>query len=218
MTTKAPKTVHAVHPPEPAPAPPAAQPGAPIEPVQQQQGVWWGVYSGGVDESYCERFAKNFAAMTMTAGVTHVHLLMQCLGGFVGSGVFLHNLIRTAPFPMTIYNGGQIASAGVTAYLGAGHRVASRYSAFMLHRAGIAPMFSNATKLSRTVGMLNIDDERSLAIVRDRSNLPNEVWAEMEYHDVHLSAAEAVKYGIAHEIGEFTPPLGTKLFDFLYAG
>ena len=33
-----------------------------------------------------------------------------------------------------------------------------------------------------------------------------------EHHDVYLTGEEAVKYGIATELGEFAPPLGTQVY------
>jgi ATP-dependent protease ClpP protease subunit len=207
--------------PEPAPTPSAVEPlpdidGPPDVGPVPDPGVIYAVYAGPIDGNMSPLFAHNFSILT-NSNLKYVHLLLQSLGGFVGDGVFMYNVLRSAPFGVTVYNSGQVASAGAIAYLGCQHRVASRFSAFMLHRAQMAPPFSNSTKLQRAADVLIWDDERTSAIIRENTALTDEMWHSLEHHDITLSGEDAVKYGIAHEVGEFAPPLGTKLFDLLYA-
>ena len=37
----------------------------------------------------------------------------------MGDGIFIYNLLKTTPLEITVYNSGQVASAGVLAFLGA---------------------------------------------------------------------------------------------------
>ena len=60
---------------------------------------------------------------------------------------------------------------------------------------------------------LALDDERTDAILRKHLSFPENLWTQLEYHDLYLSAEEAVKYGIAEEVAEFAPPLGMKIFN-----
>jgi ATP-dependent protease ClpP protease subunit len=58
----------------------------------------------------------------MGAKVKHVHALFQSAGGYVEDGVFFYNFLRSIPIELTLYNVGQISSAGVIAYLRARNR------------------------------------------------------------------------------------------------
>jgi ATP-dependent Clp protease protease subunit len=151
----------------------------------------------------------------MGAKVKHVHLLFQTAGGYVGDGVFLYNLFRTIPIELTLYNAGQISSAGVVAYLGAKHRKTTRNATFMLHRSASNQQFATAAKLAHAAKSLILDDERTEAIVREHIKFPSELWDKIEHHDVYVSGEEAVKFGLADEIAEFAPPLGTQVYNIL---
>ena len=44
------------------------------------------------------------------------------------------------------------------------------------------------------------------------SDRPPEKWSYFDHHDLWFSAEDAVRFGIADEIAEFDPPVGTTLF------
>jgi ATP-dependent Clp protease, protease subunit len=125
--------------------------------------------------------------------------------------------ISSAPYPfeLTLYNVGQISSAGVTAYLGAKHRKTTANATFMLHRSTNSPQFATAAKLAHAAKSLVLDDERTETIVREHVKFPPELWDALAHHDVYVSGKEAIKFGIAHEVGEFAPPAGTQVFNLL---
>jgi hypothetical protein len=41
---------------------------------------------------------------------------------------------------------------------------------------------------------------------------PEDEWATLDNQDVYFSGEEAVKNGIANEIGEFSPPRGSRIY------
>jgi ATP-dependent protease ClpP protease subunit len=43
--------------------------------------------------------------------------------------------------------------------------------------------------------------------------MPRNKWAHFDHNDLWFSAEEAVQFGIADEIAEFAPPVGTKLYN-----
>src|ERR1700745_346826 len=122
------------------------------------------IFCGGIDQANAQK-AVNGLAQAMGGKAKHVHLLFQSAGGYVGDGVFLYNLFRTIPIEITLYNAGQISSAGVLAYLGANSRVTSRTATFILHRSTKSPQFATATQLDHAAKTLVLDDERSEMIV-----------------------------------------------------
>jgi ATP-dependent Clp protease, protease subunit len=174
----------------------------------------YAMYCGGIDQPSAQK-TVNSLAVAMGMKVQHVHLLFQSAGGYVGDGVFLYNLFRSIPIELTLYNAGQISSAGVIAYLGANHRKATRNSTFMIHRSTNSPQFATASKLGHVAKTLVLDDQRTETIFHDHVTLPPELLAALEHHDVYVSADEAVQFGIADKIGEFAPPPGTQVYNIL---
>jgi ATP-dependent Clp protease protease subunit len=172
------------------------------------------IYCGAIDQANGQK-AVNSLTLAMGAQVKHVHLLFQSAGGYVGDGVFLYNLLRSIPIETTLYNVGQVSSAGVIAYLGATHRKTTRNATFMIHRSTNSPQFATATKLGHVSKTLVMDDERTETIVRGHVNLPDDLWDAMLHHDVYVSGEEAVAYGIADEVGDFSPPLGIQVYNLL---
>jgi ATP-dependent Clp protease, protease subunit len=176
----------------------------------------YAIFSGATDPVGSERFIHNMTALTHNRLGT-VNVLLQSTGGTVGDGVFLYNCFRSAPFQLVGYNGGQVSSAAVTAYLGFPRRVVSKHATFMIHRSYTNQQFGNSTRLQRTAESLVLDDNRTEAILRENASLPDDLWDIWRHHDLHISAEDAVRYGIAHEIGDFTPPPNRALYDFLFS-
>lgn len=190
----------------PAPTPPPTPAPAPQE--------IFAVYCGAIDQANSQK-TVNSLTVAMGMKVQHVHLLFQSAGGYVGDGVFLYNFFRSIPIELTLYNAGQISSAGVIAYLGSNRRKTTRSATFMIHRSTNSPQFATSTKLGHVAKSLVLDDQRTEAIVRAHVNLPPEMQTALEYHDVYVSGEEAVQFGIADEIGEFAPTLGTQVYNLL---
>ena len=185
----------------------------PEEEAQLPEDIY-AIYCGGIDQANAQKAVKG---LTTAIGmkVKHVHLLFQSAGGYVGDGVFLYNLLRSIPIETTLYNVGQISSAGVIAYLGATHRKTTANATFMIHRSTNSPQFATATKLGHVSKTLVLDDERTERIVRSHVNLPDELWDAMKHHDVYVSGEESVQFGIADGIAEFSPPLGKQVYNLL---
>jgi ATP-dependent Clp protease, protease subunit len=176
--------------------------------------VVYGMFCGGIDQATGQKFV-NTLAIAGNSKVKHIHLLFQSAGGYVGDGVFLYNLFRSIPIELTLYNIGQISSAGVIAYLGAKSRKASKTATFMLHRSTNSPQFATATKLEHISKSLILDDERSETIIREHVNFPPELWTVLHHNDLYLSGDEAVGFGLADGLADFSPPLGTSVFNIL---
>ena len=174
----------------------------------------YAIYCGGIEQANSQK-AVSGLMVAMANNVRHVHLLFQSAGGYVADGVFLYNLFRSIPIELTLYNGGQISSAGVSAYLGAKHRKTTANATFMLHRSTNSTQFATASKLAHVAKSLVLDDERTETIARNHIKFPSELWDALAYHDVYVSGNEAVQYGIADEIGEFSPPLGCQVYNLL---
>jgi ATP-dependent Clp protease protease subunit len=173
----------------------------------------YAIFCGPIEQGVLARFFKNLVETTSERNDGgHLHMLFQSTGGTVGDCVCLHNLFRAYPRVLTLYNAGTIQSGAVTAYLGAASRKASAHAQFMIHRAHCTAQFASITRLESTAVCLRMDDQRTEAILRSRTRLPEEVWGRMATGDVYLSGYDAVAYGLADEIAEFSPPHGTRIY------
>ena len=174
----------------------------------------YAVFCGGIEQATAQKIVNGLTG-AMALKVQHVHVLFQTAGGYIADGVFLYNFFRTIPIELTLYNGGQISSAGVMVFLGARHRKTSPNATFMVHRSTNTAQFATSSKLQHMAKSLILDDQRCETILRDHVNLPPELWAEIEHRDLYISGDEAVSFSMADEIGEFSPPAGTQAYNLM---
>jgi ATP-dependent protease ClpP protease subunit len=183
---------------------PTSQPNAPED--------TYGVFCDDINSGSAGRIVVGVST-AQGGGTKRLHLMFQSWGGFVGDGVMLYNYFRAqSGLEIALYNSGQVASAAVTAYLGAKRRITSKSALFMLHKAQNTQQSAPASRLERVAKNLLLDDARIEAIYRQHIKMPDKLWEEWQYHDVYLTGEEAVDYGIATEIGEFAPPAGFMIY------
>ena len=157
----------------------------------------------------------NGLSVVSAQGTKRIHILFQSWGGFVGDGVFLYNSLRKLPIEVTLYNAGQVASAASLVFLGAHRRKTTANAVFMIHKSANTPERAGADKLKAVTANLTIDDARIEEILRRHLRLPEELWTQFTYHDVYLTGTDAVTYGMADEIAEFSPPGGAQVLNAL---
>lgn len=143
---------------------------------------------------------------------TDVHLLFQTFGGTVGDGVWLYNFFRTCPLPLTIYNMGQVESIGTIAFLGAQRRIANKSASFMLHRTTRNSPDLTYHKIGWLKDSLAMDDARTEEILKAHVTISPEQWTTLGHQELWLNADAAKTSGIIHDIGDFSPPLGQKIY------
>jgi ATP-dependent protease ClpP protease subunit len=174
----------------------------------------YGTFVGTIDQASASRLAHWLDGAAFDHS-THVHLAFQSSGGLVADGVFLYDLIRSYPVPLTIYNMGTVSSIAAIAYLGAKHRHVSKNATFMLHRTTfIFPTPPGAAELQRRAQTLVIDDQRTERILRAHLRPEWDRWNDLNSNDVWFTADEAVAAGMADAVADFSPPQGTELWDF----
>ena len=174
----------------------------------------WAIYCGDINAANVAKLLQGLTNVTAT-GTKRVHLLFQSWGGFVGDGVFLYNVLKKLGIEVVLYNAGQVASAASLAFLGAHSRKATANSVFMIHRSTVPADRPGVDRLKAVTANLSIDDARVEEILRTHLKLPEELWTQFSYHDVYLTGTDAVSFGMADEIGEFSPPVGAKVLNAL---
>ena len=156
------------------------------------------------------QIARSFAQLLVNAAsddVTRIHALIQSPGGTVNEGIFLYEFFRSFPVEVVAYNAGHIASASLSAYLGARKRYVCSTGTFLLHRTKPAPVNTwSLPHIQTIVDGLQIEDARTEAVLRSASNLTPEHWNVFTSGcDLTLDANTAIEVGIAHGLGSFTP-------------
>lgn len=169
-------------------------------------------FCGAVNQDSVARIFQSFSVAVNTK-VKEIHLLFQSTGGFVSDGVCLYHYFKALTCNLTVYNVGSVQSVAAIAYLGAKTRKTSARATFMIHRTMASPQAAKAKALKAFANSAVLDDRRTEAILRDHITLSPERWADLDHNDLTFSGEDAVKIGIATEIGEFAPPLGTPIYN-----
>jgi ATP-dependent protease ClpP protease subunit len=174
----------------------------------------WATYYGDINAANASKLVNGLIVVG-NSGTKRIHILFQSWGGFVGDGVFLYNALKKLPIEVILYNAGQVASAATLAYLGAHSRKTTANAVFMIHKAINSPNAAGVDRLKAVAANLAIDDARMEEILRAHLRLPQDLWTQFRFHDVYLTGSDAVEYGMADAIGEFSPPAGVKVLNAL---
>ncbi|WP_165772204.1 ATP-dependent Clp protease proteolytic subunit [Niveispirillum lacus] len=169
-------------------------------------------FTGPIDPNGATRIA---AAMNHAANnqFDEVHFAVSSNGGYVADGIFLYNLIRALPIKVRVHNIGSCSSIAVVVFLAAEHRYCSAHSMFMIHPTSLFPSQEgmSAERLQSSLNAALADDGRTENILRERTNLPDNVLQARRFKDVFITPQEAVQVGLAHGIAEFAVPHGRQI-------
>src|ERR1035437_6055380 len=174
----------------------------------------WAIYCGDINAANSAKLMNGLIVVALN-GTERIHILFQSWGGFIGDGVFLYNSLKSVSLEVIFYNAGQVASAATLAFLGAHSRKTTANAVFMIHKSTNSTQGAGVDRLKAVTANLTIDDARVEEILRAHLRLPEELWIQFSYHDVYLTGTDAVTYGMADEIGEFSPPVGAKVLNAL---
>jgi ATP-dependent Clp protease protease subunit len=183
----------------------ATSPNAP-----QPQEVY-AIFGDGINGESIKRISASCSFASQN-NINHVHLLFQSTGGSVADGVCLYNIFKALPIDLTIYNCGSVLSIAAIAFLGASKRKTSARATFMIHRTTASPQSASAGRLHSIAESVILDDQRTEAILKSHLKLTPEEWTDLDNRELWFSSEEAIKAGLADEIGEFGPPKGSKLY------
>jgi ATP-dependent Clp protease protease subunit len=171
------------------------------------------VFSALIDQLAVQRFFAILAGATQE-GYNDVHLLLQTMGGNIPDGICLYNFFQSLEsVELSIYNGGNVSSAGVIAYLGGDNRFVSATGAFMIHRSSATFQGANSDVVQARVASLVIDDERVESIINDHVTLTPEQLAIHKYSDLWFSADRALTAKIAGSKTSFWVPTEARLIN-----
>lgn len=168
-------------------------------------------FTGQIDASSATRLATalNYAVNEHS---DDIYLSISSPGGFIESGVYLYNYIRALPIPLIAHNIGSICSIAVAVFVAAETRYCSKHAMFMIHPSAVpSDSTMSAEVLQAKLGSILADEKRTEDILRDRTTLPDEALRTRRFRDVHLTAEDALEYGVVHGIDEFSIPKGHQI-------
>jgi len=160
------------------------------------------VLHGELTEELCNRVSKQLLFLALK-GTKKINIILNSVGGEVYHGLLVFNTLedlKQRGIQVTIEARGLCASMGVLILMGATKRVAAKYTRFLLHETSsftygkVSEMKEGVQELERLNAML---DE----IIIERTKISKKVLEEKtRKREWWLSAEEALKYGIIHEI------------------
>jgi ATP-dependent Clp protease, protease subunit len=170
-------------------------------------------FTGLIDSSSVTRICSALNG-AVNEGYTDVYLAFSSLGGYTADGIYLYNTMRGLPINITMHATGNIASVAVAIFLGADYRLCSRHVLLMMHPVAV-PSSAEGMAWERLQGLMSsalAEEQRTENILRERASIPDELLAQRRYRDVHITPEDAVKFRIAHSLGEFGIPPGAQIF------
>jgi ATP-dependent Clp protease protease subunit len=147
-------------------------------------------------------------------------VLFNSSGGMITDAINMRNYARGYPsdIPITMFNTGGVQSAAVMVFASATHRVIAPHAKFMLHPATWkAPAGLNTEQMRYASRALGKGDRDIDDILKERVKMPDAKWTQARRTQLDISAQEAVDYGFADEIGNWSVPDGKSIFSTMIA-
>ena len=69
-----------------------------------------------------------------------------------------------------------------------------------------------AEQLQSSLTAALADDQRTEDILRERASIPDTVLNNRRFREVYITSEEAVEFGLAHDVIEFSLPKGNEIF------
>ena len=157
----------------------------------------------------------------VNSGHDEVHFLLSTPGGSVVEGINLYNLIRTLPVPVHTYNIGNVNSIGNVVYLAGTNRFSATISSFMFHGVGFD--IAQGTRLElkdlkERISSIKNDQSLIAKIVECHTNLTVQKVGRFFLQLAHVSAQEALDYGITHKVCDIRLPKGIPIQQLVFQG
>ena len=169
-------------------------------------------FTGVIEPATATRIAAAFNH-AVNQGCEAIYLCLSSTGGYVADGIFLYNHIRSLSANVTINNTGTVMSIATALYVSADVRHCSKHGMFMIHPTQMPAIHNSmqAEQLQSSLTAALADDQRTENILRERTTIPKSTLANRRFKEVYITANEAVKFGLAHNIVEFRLPKGNEI-------
>lgn len=149
-------------------------------------------------------------------GVERFILLMSSGGGNVFSGISAYNFLKGIPAEVITHNYGSIDSVAVVLFCAGTKRLCVPHARFLLHGIGFdvtAPCRFDEKILDERIKSLRMDRQNIASIIADNCGREIKEVDQDMLTSIVLSADEAIKYGLVHEIKRDLFPQGAEIID-----
>jgi ATP-dependent Clp protease, protease subunit len=145
-------------------------------------------------------------------GAQRVRLLISSPGGQVSPAITAYNMLRGLRVPVETLNLGTVESMAVPLYCAGEKRLAMPQSRFVIHRlAWRASGVFTEDRVREHLRGLEVDHGNVQRILSERTGMPLAKAVKLLAESAVLSADEALKAGLVHEIATDVMDEGTKL-------
>lgn len=164
--------------------------------------------------------ANNFAGLLANyalEGITKLTLAMNSPGGNVGAGVFLHNVMRTMPYPIVTHNVGNVDSIATVIFLAGTERRACSNATFMFHGVGFdqnQPIRLEEKLLRERLDTIQAEHKRLAQLVAESTDLSVASVRKLYAQQSTRNAVWAKSKGFIADIGNFETPANVPLLTF----
>ena len=168
-------------------------------------------FTGMIEPGSATRIASAFNN-SVNDGCDEIYLCLNSTGGLNVDGIFLYNHIRSLPVKVIIHNTSSVLSIALVVYVAAKERNCSKHGMFMMHPTEVShPNIMRFETLQSLSTSALADDKRIENILSQHMSIPDETIAARRFRDVYITPQEALEFGIANTICEFTLPEGSKI-------
>ena len=169
-------------------------------------------FTGIIEPGSSTRIASALNS-AVNDGYDEIYLCLSSPGGFTADGIYLYNHIRSLPIEVTIHNTGTVSSIATVVYVAASKRLCSEHGVFMVHPTAMSQEDNmRSEKLQDLLNAALADDQRTENILRERTSMPDDALSARRYRDVSIVPQQAVEFGLADAVCDFTLPRGNKIF------
>lgn len=171
-------------------------------------------FEGGIDPNATIRLV-NAIDKSKQIGATQIIIFFSSLGGNIYEGFLLASVIRNYTIPISIHATNHIDSIANVIYLAAKNRTSESYTKFYLHGAANNGTFDEKS-LKDLSSNLKINNSRIANFVAENSKLPIKKVNKMMKNGTTISAQEAKKYAMVHDILHKEIPSGVQREDIVF--
>ena len=133
--------------------------------------------------------------------VDRINVHINSYGGDVGESLAIVNSLNRSRAKVVTYNDGFACSAAATVFMAGDERIASKYSAFLIHNAW-STVTGNSEDFLREAENLETITNQSKELYVEKSKLSKKAVTELMREERFLSPEEMLEMGFATEIDD----------------
>jgi ATP-dependent protease ClpP protease subunit len=173
------------------------------------------LFEGAIDQQSSLRLVQAIQKGLATEGVKKIIVFFSSLGGSIYDGFIIATLIQNSRIPILVHATNHIDSIGNVIYLSAKERTAESHAKFYLHGAAVQGNFDEKA-LKEKLSELKTQNSRIAYFISENSNIPLQKVQSMMRVGTTISAQDALKFNITHQIAHKNIPQNVPREEIVY--